>query len=180
MKWPWTKLDKPYALPSSLIGGHGPDDYTWERWEEDNKAKFPIRFWFQETVPSFARQRVLAPIERAWYQFRSRTFAKEHIVDLRSRTYDPMPYEFGWKDSDEKILLAAFNILKKFVDEDMPTDAFFDAVEETVEKTEDDKKLDDFNGEVLELYNWWTKTRKYEHEEVLSNLNRDKDYSKLF
>ena len=89
------------------------------------------------------------------YWLRSHTFTKYHIVDCRNDYYDPSPYKWGWYDRSGLLLLANFNILVDFMENERPGEVI--AWEETPEHSAAWKELN-------ELYNWWKTGRKAEHE----------------
>lgn len=113
---PW-KLNKPKSLMSRSFNkllGHPTEVYCWEDWHRDNKSKYPVRYFLQETVPDeisywISRCRQL----KNW--LRSRTIRRHHILNLCNKANNHEP---GYCDVREKILYANFALLAYFLEND--------------------------------------------------------------
>ena len=148
MNWPWTKLDKPYALPSreyspNLKAG----SYTWEDWHAEQVDEYPVRYWLQEALPSWLRVSIKAPLKRAWYWFKSHTYRRHHVLDLRCPRHG-VEYAWGWVDRDIAMLAACFRILEQFMLEEFEPSNDAEARSSAVEH------------ELTVLYSWWRVDRK--------------------
>ncbi len=97
--------------------GHNGDDHTWEDWEELMRKDYPVRYFLSETLPLWFSVHIKRPIKDAWYWVACHTLPsrKYHFLDLRQPNY-----KYGWIDSDTKMIYALFNILNKFVEDEMP------------------------------------------------------------
>lgn len=86
-----------------------------------------------------------------------------HIVNLKKTPY---PYNWGWIDRDEAILIASFKLLQDFVEKE---NHGFDSEERRKELLNND--YFDFSDrvkaqdEVMELYDWWMNKRPIQIEE---------------
>jgi hypothetical protein len=140
--WPWTKIPAPVALPSRFFPNRL-DEYTWEDWADEARAMYPVRYFLQQSLPRLFR-RAWWPFPHAWYWIRTHTYNRYHIVDLRCPTWG-LEYEWGWADASERIFLAAFQVLKEFVEHEYPG-----MVAWTPEVA----------AEIQELHLWWTIGRK--------------------
>lgn len=150
INWPWTKLDMPLALPSRSFSFNNDNEYCWEDWHEETKAKCPVRYWLQETVPTFFRRKWFK-ISNVWYWIRTHTYNRYHILDLRSNT--SYQYRWGWIDSDSKMMLACFNLLKEYIEKEKPFEIIDWSDNPEIEK------------EIKDLYNWWMIGREHERKE---------------
>lgn len=151
------------ALPMRGLGDW-PGAYTWEDWEEEVRAKWPIRFWITHTFPSY-----FWPLRRwvrdGWYWLKCKTLPsyKFHIIDLRN----PGPgirYTHGWRDQPDKILWAAFICLREYIEKEEPRDpASWASAEELAEPHLAQQKAE--YDEAMALYNWWMSGRLEEDRE---------------
>ena len=101
---------------------------------------------------SLARIRYL--ISQAWYWLRTHTWNRYHIIDCRSPHND---YKWGWCDRDYLMLCACFNILKDFVERELPH-SYTDYSQSGA--------WQDSRTEILALYEWWMKGRATEHADA--------------
>jgi hypothetical protein len=148
----WWRLDKPRFLPCRDFGAE-PDDYCWEDYYRDAKAKFPIRYFLQETLPRFFRLNFTYPIDQFWYWIRSHTFDRYHVLSLKSPQNH---YTWGWIDRDRAMLHACFNLLKDFVEKEMEHNVYYlPATEYCPEWDQRDQEK-----EIKELYQWWMTDRQ--------------------
>lgn len=103
------------------------------------------------------------------YWLRCHTVTKYHIIDCRNDYYDPSPYKWGWYDRCAILLLANFNILVDYIENERPGDIIDWGYCPESMATWD---------EINELYNWWKTGRKLEHQAcdaLLHNMNFDWD-----
>lgn len=179
MNWPWTKIPAPLALPSKLFPNEGVEnEYTWEDWEEENSKAFPIRWFFQRTIP-YLWSKFTRPFKRFAYWFRTHTYNRYHIIDLRNADGE---YKWGWIDRREAILLACFKLLVDFVEKESPelknppirrTDCTDDY------SIKSDEHWFTLNSEIHLLYKWWTEERLKDLELYYSDLRCDLPYDYL-
>lgn len=137
------ELKKPNALPLRAFST-GEVLYTWEDWGRDAKAEHPVRYWLTETFPPFFYGR-LRPLKDAWYWFKSNTFRRHHLLDLRNPSY-----KWGWVDVSEAILYANCNLLQKFMEVEKPW--------ERIDWQSDDGHSEAWY-EISAIYQWWTEAR---------------------
>lgn len=106
-----------------------------------------FRLWLHDG-PSWLwrNNKIVNAISDAWYWFRSNTYNRYHIVDCRNKANG---YKWGWKDRDQLLLFACFNILKDFVEKEYP--GYVD--------WEHGEDISWAKQEMLELYIWWTQKR---------------------
>jgi hypothetical protein len=166
--WKWFILPSPKdlgmtdhdALPMRGFGNPtgGP---TWEDWEEKVKKMRPFRFWLVETFTPWItrtyRRLVKNPIY--WLKCHLLSKYKYHILDLRQPKEDgKLAYRYGWIDCDTQIVLALFNILNKFVANELPR--WYVPSEEEIQT---DASLLDQRRRYLEIraiHYWWNVERK--------------------
>jgi hypothetical protein len=98
-KW---KLEKPYSL--SL------DD--WNIWHTENKKKYPIRYFLQETLVDFYSIRILRPLQDAKWWVYYRTTRRYNVIKIK--TLKP-----GYYDKDTQMLHACFQLLTDFVEKEL-------------------------------------------------------------
>lgn len=153
MIWPWTPFEVPKALHSEYYKRHtGEDVQTWEEWEAETKKKYPVRYFLQKTLPNKVGD-FFGMFSTAWYWIRTHTYNRYHILDMRCPGYG-VDYRWGWCDRSELILIAPFQLLKAFVEEEVPNGV-------TAWDTEDSAPI---HKEMMELYHWWTKGRLEEQK----------------
>ena len=153
----WWKLPTPFALPMKCLAPA--EEYAWEDWDREMRQEYPRRFFFQEIFPMWFRVNISMRISDLLYWFRSHTYRRYHLLDLRN---SKQGYKWGYCDPSEKILYACFKILCDFVENDMKYVCYYaEATKQTPEwnKREEEK-------EILELYKWWTESRPQEIEDV--------------
>lgn len=179
------------SLPIS--GFCDPGDYTWGDWEKEVRAKYPVRYFFNETFRHWFVVNIVKRISHFFYWFRSVTYKRYHVLDLRQPKDDTGledhndSYRWGYLDWDRKILFACFNVLVDYVDHLNKIDYHFGtndkdlaALKQNIIEASDvekglyeDKLL--FLNELKELYSYWKIERKeqYKKEDLLL-----KDWSK--
>jgi len=90
----------------------------WRRWEEESKAKYPIRYFITETVPKYLsnmKRTIVSPFVNLKKFFYNRFVEIHHIIKM-----DLKP---GWHEYDEKMLYANFQILVDYVELDCASHA---------------------------------------------------------
>ena len=126
-----------------------------------------VRRWIEHWHKKPFRQ-----IGRGLYWLRTHTINKYHLIDLRSSRNG---YAWGWLDASEGILFANMAILVRFIEKEKPFNGHVDwrSAEEVrvAGETENDPGGDACRDghaaakkEMLEIYNWWVKGRKEEHD----------------
>lgn len=148
--WPWTPLKKPYSL--ALRGWSDDGAYTWEDWERDAKAAFPVRYFLQETVPSAWRRLKNLLRNLKWGVID--VFRRPHMIDTRCPGYG-FNYRGGYNDLPEKMFCACFALFKEFMETEYPGHVDWEYSEEM-------RKV---HGEMKDLHDWWTNRRWRDHEE---------------
>lgn len=139
--WSKIELPKPDALPMRFFCNSG--NYTWEDWREENKVKYPFRYWLTEDLPCWFRVKWMS-IDNAWYWLTCHLWRKYHLLDLRTTTY-----RYGYQDPCQQYELAVLAVLRQFLKE-----------EEHLENLYDNRGHEDpRNKEILEIYNWLSSER---------------------
>jgi hypothetical protein len=169
----WT--DSKYnALPMRMFNKI-PGEKTWEDWEELMRKDYPIRYFFSETLPMWFSIKIRSPIKDTWYRIICHTLPsrKYHWLDLRQKPDKEMGhqgYKYGWIDSDTKMLYALFNILNKFVEEEMPH--WYCPSEEDVQV--EPHLLHQRNSwlETKAIHYWWNVERLRQQKEHTDLLHR--------
>lgn len=147
---PWNK-DRPTSLP---WGG-------WTKWKNEQKAKYPVRFFFFDTIPDYFRLHAWWPLQRVkwWVLHRIHPQYRYHIVKTGLKP--------GYYDPDIRILHTCMNIFKEFVEVAGPQIAW-DSSESHAKAWK----------EMKEIYEWWV--NKYPiREQNLLNFPKI-DHGKLF
>lgn len=149
-----------YGMPDALPWGE------WKKWDAETKSKYPISWFFLDTVPDFVWG-IGSPIRRWYPHFRSKYIRKDHhlVLDVERLTkldgYEPDKpiYAYHWRDSDTQIQWALVQILINYVEKEK------DIVDWNHDP--DHKKIYD---EFMEIYNYWVKERpamiEKSHEET--------------
>lgn len=178
-------LHKHFGLPTPVELGRSernslpmkdfcePDDYTWESWNKEVKAKYPVRFFFLETFRHWFVVHVTMQVSHFFYWFKSMTYRRYHMLDLRQPKGSYEDYTWGYLDPDRAMLFAMFNILVKHVDYLNESKWHYGPNEETFEKLKQDiietvspeekllyeEKLK-YLKELKALYDYWTIERE--------------------
>lgn len=148
-------------------------DFCWEDWEEEIKKRYPIKFWLLKTCPTFIRYKIWFPIKRSFADIYDWLYChiikRDHILDLRQpcKKNDAINidcYRYGWVDIVDKIKFANFNLLNKFVEEELNL-LYFPSEEEVIEDP-NLKKYRDLIIEIKSIYNWWNFDRQNETQDV--------------
>lgn len=141
------ELKKPIALPLRAFSS-GEVLYSWEDWNRDAKAEFPIRYFLTETLPTVwlhCTAFVTRPIKDFVYWLKSHTTSRFHMLDIRNPEYD-----WGWVDRSEVVLYAPFAALTEFMELEEPW--------KTINWQSDDAHSEAW-FEINALYEWWTEGR---------------------
>lgn len=90
---------------------------------------------------------------KPWYWFRVRFIPKHryHILDL---TKGGNGYQYGWHDTDSRMLQACFLLLVEYVECEKP----FEILDWNA-----DEKHKEVAAEINDLYNWWKTGRAAKH-----------------
>lgn len=171
------KWDKPKALPMRKFGA-GPDDFTWEDWKEQAQKKCPVKYFLLETVPSWIHYKLYS-LDMRWYEFTSRTFKKQHFLDLRQPVGSPYEYRWGYRDPAERMLFACFNTLCEYVEDGRQgREKFSKWIEEL--KSLKDAPTGQIESEckAFELYIWWRDEMPKLHAKLdeMRRKHSDPDY----
>jgi hypothetical protein len=160
------------ALPSREFTPES-TEYCWEDWNQEVKEKFPIRYFFAETLADFVHYKIwftiAKPISDTHYWLVSHIVPKRryHMLDLRQPDNgkgDDDVYRYGWRDVPEKMLFAIFNLLDQFVREELPNKYF-----PTEEEASKDEFLQIQRNNCLEaqaIHHWWTIDRKLANKKI--------------
>lgn len=133
---------KPYALPWG----------QWREWKKDMKNRYPIRYFFRETIVDFWTYNIVKPLRdvKWWFLHRLHPSYRYHVI----RT----SLEPGYYDPDTRIINAMFDLLVEFIDE----------TKNTIDWDADERHKVAWE-EMNELYYWWVYQRPYREEK----LNKD-------
>lgn len=138
-----------YDMPEALPWG------GWGKWDKETKKKYPISWFFLDTIPDFIDYR-WRPIKDTYYQLRSKYIIKHHHIKIDVDRFfvgdgwevkNPL-HNYHWYDTDTKILYANFQILVDFVENESE-------IVDWQASPENIKTYDEF----MELYKWWTEIR---------------------
>jgi hypothetical protein len=143
VKW---RLEKPTALPLNRWLGNPNKEYSWDDWKRDTKAKYPVRYFLQETLPLWFKVHFTMNIEHAWYWLRTHTVHRYHVLDLRNPEY-----KWGWRDRSQTMMYACFNLVKDFVEKEKAFDCHV--------SWDSDDEHREAKAEIMSIYTWWTKDR---------------------
>lgn len=168
------KLPKPKSLPIRDFS----DEYCWEDWKEENKKKYPIRYFLSETFTMWWRVKISMRIDHYWYWLVSHTVRRYHKLDLRQPFTDTEDdYKWGWVDECNQLVFANFNILCNYVNVINNSNVNFNYSDESLKKLEahGDKAQAEHLREVKVLYEYWTVHRKAKLKKRIELL---RDWSK--
>lgn len=155
------ELPKPSALPIRDFCDE--NAYCWEDWHEENKKKYPIRYFLSETFTLWWTVKVSMRLENYRYWIVSHTTKRYHKLDLRQPFTDTEDdYKWGWVDEDAQILFANFNILCAYVKTINSSRYSFNYSDESIKKLEENEAFEQIKHlkEVKILYEYWTVHRK--------------------
>lgn len=169
----------------------------WDEWEEDLKAKYPMGYFFTETIPTVFRKifvyRLISPIQDAIYSFRCRFVKKYYLIDTK------LPRSH-YCDSDSRMLHGMFELLVDFIEVELATlHIIFNpkrykqsriairwnskwrnaklGLEYIDEYLSDPDMPDEQKAEykiMLELYNWWkNRPNRIDPHSVTNDVNEE-------
>lgn len=144
-----------------------PSEYCWEDWETEVRLRYPVRWFFNKTIPNLFSpiRRFWRTIKDSWYWVKCHTLEsfRFHLIDIREDKSIPFAYRFGWTDADHKIMLANFAILKDFVEKEEPKSLRDFHSEEEIDQM-GARSQQDAHDEVMTLYRWWMTERHVEKQ----------------
>lgn len=164
----------------------GKEVYCWEDYYVDLKKTYPIQYFFACTIADYFKFNVWIPITRpiknAWYWLKCHIVPSHryHMLDLRQSN----GYQYGWTDIDSRLTYANFNLLNKFVKDEI--DNFYcPSLEECNDEYHgaSNKTQRDTYFEILSIHNWWNVERFSEEkkvDELLHDWHDRKHKQKLF
>lgn len=141
-KYPKHRFSK-IPVPASLQWS------DWKKWRKDMKSKYPIRYFFQETLPQYFHGKVYNIRHGYYWPFIHRFHPKYryHIIktDLKPGYYDP----------DTRIAHAIFSVFSEFMKYN---------IENKVVNWEGDDLHANFWTEANEIYDWLKNVRQFREE----------------
>lgn len=141
----------PYALPLENFLTEEEEQnrstvYTWEDWERDAKALYPIRYFLSKTLPFWFKVQIIFPLDHYWWWLKYHTTHRYHIVDLRQHDY-----KYGWLEFDQRILFACFNLLTKF----MQNSDIYRPSDSDIKDCPNLKRQQEVYDEAIKLWRYW-------------------------
>jgi len=97
-------------------------------------------------------------LKQTLYWLRTRTYNKYHLLDCRSKQNG---YTWGWQDICSRIVFANMNMLKLYVEHEA----------DHIDWTSDPEHIH-ARAEMEELYQWWMRGRKIEHDAYDALINK--------
>lgn len=161
-----------HALQSELFTEGATD--TWEAYRRQCKKLHPVKYALSEAVEWLQRW---PRVKDVFYWLRTHTYNRYHILDLREAEPENKDgYKWGWTDGTHALPLAAFLVLRKFVEEERPWNCSERIKKLEVDGDENGELLHLYNQqkdyeEIMSLYNWWVKDRLEENERFEKNIN---------
>jgi len=155
------KLKKPIAATTA----------GWREWREENKNKFPVKYFIQETIPRMWDKYILWPISHKidnmyyWVYYRFTPQGRK-LYNIHPRTLTP-----GFYDYDTLLLHTSFEILVQFVEEDKRSSHV---------DWNADARHRKFKNEVNALYHWWTKVYPNRENLLPQYPTRPKKFKDIF
>jgi len=152
------------------------EGYCWEDYHVDVKKKYPIRYFFAETLADFIRYKIWFKIARPisdlkyWLVSHCVPSRRYHMLDLRQpcnnkNNYDC--YRYGFVNTSDQMLYAMFNLLDQFVKHEM--ESFYCPSEEEIIKSPELQSQRDLYFEILAIHRWW-------FEEKLESMKIEDDF----
>lgn len=144
-----------------------PKGKTWEDYYAYMKETYPVRYFFNETLPKFLTRKIWwnfsIPAEKLRYFLVSHLIPSRryHMLDLRQEG----GYRYGWNDVPEKMLYAMFNLLGEYLSKEEPNDL---TQWYTQEQIDADAGYTAQQNDILEaraIHHWWTVQRKEDAKE---------------
>lgn len=81
----------------------------WDTWHKEARAKYPIRYFLQQTAPRQWNRRVVWPLRRAIWWVRYHTINRNNIIRIRSLSP-------AYHDEDTLMLHGCFQLLVNYVE----------------------------------------------------------------
>ena len=158
-----------------------PKGKTWEDWYKYVKEHYPVKYFFAETLVKFIRYKmwfpIKVPIDKAWYWFVSHVVSSRryHMLDLRQKG----GYRYGWRDVDEKMLYAIFNLLGEYLNRENIADLTKWHSQSEISRDPHMKQQQDNIEEARMIYRWWLIGRKEAQKEIDDMLTKWHDAKKV-
>lgn len=138
-----------YDMPDALPWG------GWKKWDSATKAKYPISWFFLDTLPDFIWG-LSFPFRRWYPHWRSKYIRKDHhlVLDVERLSQmdgwevDKPLYAYHWRDSDTQIQWALVQILINYVEK-----------EKDIIDWNHDPQQKKIYDEFMEIYNYWVNER---------------------
>ncbi len=146
---PW-EIGKPIALP---WGG-------WTKFDNEQKAKYPIRFFLFDTIPEKIGHKTYW-LDRKIWEFKHKYIRKHNYSTIRT-SLDPKHYY----DPRERILYATMDMVKEFVEIAGPQVVW-----------DSDPHHAHVWKELQEVYDWWV--NKYPNREDKLEELPDVEFEKI-
>lgn len=139
----------------------------WYDWKENAKKEYPIRYYFQETLPHIIKHWWLKYVDRPYWELKYRLIPK-HRYHMMDTGLTPAYYELN-----VRMLHACFNEFKDFYEYQLRR-GYGDWIKD------ESKEYQDNWAEMTALYDWWVNVHnKPNREEVelipYPKLPSDKD-----
>ncbi len=167
MSWKkFFKLPSPVELGMSKVNAlaltKAQGNPNWEDWDAKVKKLHPIKYFVLRTVYMWIRVKIIRPLSDFWYFFKSKTFSKQHFLDLRQpkNEFQTDEYRYGYCDIPEKMLFAWFNLLDDYLNKEKPWDPI---TSYTLQQINIDPVLQEQYNHLQEaksILNWWKVERK--------------------
>lgn len=159
-----------YDMPEALPWG------GWADWDKKTKKKYPISWFFIDTLPDFVND-CWRPIKETYYHLKAKYIIKHHYIKIDVDRFfiadgcnvDHPLRNYHWYDSDTKILYVTFQILVDFVEQEKD-------IVDWKASPENQKTSDEF----MALYNWWIKERPNRSDPFPSMSDYDLKHSDVF
>jgi hypothetical protein len=169
--------DNNYAMASEMFRNNA-TEYTWEQYYDRVKKEYPISFFCASTVPTFFRdlwRDITRKPKKIIYWFQCHVIPKHryHMLDLRQKN----GYQYGWIDAHQQMEYALFNILVKFVEEEMSHGFGIPSEEDAAKDDAGDEQYSGFrrqlnnHKEYMAIYHYWKTDRialEKAHSEALT------------
>lgn len=127
----WFDWPKPISLEIGM----------WDEWEKDLKEKYPIRYFFYESLPEFWSYHIYRRARdiKWWFLHRFHPSHRYHVIKTS--------LEPGYWDPDTRMFTAAFDLLSEFVEHERGPNQHVDWDAEEPHRSA--------WKEMNELYEWW-------------------------
>jgi len=155
---------------------------------EEALADYAANMTTWQRVSSWIRSRIIGRVRHVGYWLRCHLWDRYHLVDCGYE--NPTGYRWGWNDVDTLMLYAAFELLRRFIENEdgleelryqhmaareTPDEWFSGAKDPAGEKQASiDERLHAYN-EIKDLWQWWTKDRTLRHASIASDSGWNTD-----